>query len=335
MVLGQVRLYFRFEPDQNLSLSTVCGNCRNAGKTTQCVYNSRAIAAKAPVDGYGPTFRSRQSTGQHSSDWRGEETPGTSGISTSAASVPTNSVGLETPPTDTNCVDSMNGVIGDQGQTCEVFGSSSAGSFMRHVQTAIDSRLNPPEGTTLTRGRSPGDRKAHSSYQDSSLFMLPPRGLADGLMQAYWDHDWALYPIIRRDGVEKTYESLWTSGPGNYPLILMSIINICFALGSHYCKLLPPTERRAAGDDFFARAERLYKRAGDIPSYARVQYLLLFGIYLQSTSNVFQCWMTVGQAIRMAQSLGVHLPRPASPVESVSDREYKRRIWHGCVWLDR
>ena len=84
--------------------------------------------------------------------------------------------------------------------------------------------------------------------------------------------------------------------------------------------------------DKFGVFEALYRKTGEKPSYERVQCLLLFGIYLQSTSSVCKCWMTVGQAIRMAQSLGIHVD---DPLRSARYREYKRRIWHGCVWLDR
>ncbi|KAE8421008.1 fungal-specific transcription factor domain-containing protein [Aspergillus pseudocaelatus] len=197
----------------------------------------------------------------------------------------------------------MNGVTGDPTQIREVFGSKYP-SF--------------------------------SSHEEPGLFLLPPRGLADGLIQAYWDNEWVLYPVIHRQKIEETYELLWMSKTsGNYPLIHICIINVCFALGCHYCELMPVKERKTTGDDFFGRAQRLYERLGDVPSYEKTQCLLLFGIYLQSTSNVFQCWMTVGQVIRMAQCLGIHLSQSTPFPESSSHEEYKRRTWHGCVWLDR
>jgi hypothetical protein len=98
---------------------------------------------------------------------------------------------------------------------------------------------------------------------------------------------------------------------------------------------LRPEERVVTGSRFFARAERLRGTTEDGPSLENVQYLLLSGIYLQSTSKVFQCWMTVGRAIRMAQSLGLHLPQPPPYSETTARREYKRRAWYGCIWLDR
>ncbi|KAI9043848.1 fungal specific transcription factor domain-containing protein [Aspergillus affinis] len=79
---------------------------------------------------------------------------------------------------------------------------------------------------------------------------------------------------------------------------------------------------------------RLFQRSQYTPSLDKVQCLLLFGIYLQSTNHILRCWMTVGEAIRMAQSLGLYLDQHV-PCNTVGYREYTRRTWHRCVWLDR
>ncbi|KAK9364943.1 fungal-specific transcription factor domain-containing protein [Lipomyces kononenkoae] len=307
-----------------------CNSCEKSSMSAECVYTKRTNDTETSVEDNEPSShkeprdqnvvdRSRvvssslrvlssrlsQHTAQHTYAASGDLP--SSDLSTRILSLPSNPVSFENSPAESHGADSMNGVTGDPTQTPEVFGSSSAGSFMRKIQAAIDARLGATHSTAqgkpaVTTEHSPGDQTCYSSYEDPALFLLPARGLADSLMRAYWDHDWALYPIINRRKVEETYETLWTSKTiGNYPLVLMSTINLCFALGCHYC------------DNFFARAERLYSRVGGGPSCERVQCLLLFGIYLQSTSNVFQCWMTVGQAIRMAQSLGIHLAQPAYP----------------------
>ncbi|OGM48376.1 hypothetical protein ABOM_003368 [Aspergillus bombycis] len=246
-----------------------------------------------------------------------------------------------TEPTGT---DSMNGVTGDPTRTPEVFGSSSAGSFMRQIQSAINARLGVVHANLAAKNEAASQQShshldsqpSSSGYGESALLLLPPRGLADSLMRAYWDNNWSLYPVIDRGKIEPTYESLWTAHTArNYPLIPVTVINLCFAIGCYYCELLPPRERKATSDDFFARAELLYKKTGEALSYERVQCLLLFGIYLQSTTSVSKCWMTVGQAVRMAQSLGIHLTHHDHSRETASQRAYQRRTWHGCVWLDR
>ncbi|KNG91010.1 hypothetical protein ANOM_000780, partial [Aspergillus nomiae NRRL 13137] len=208
---------------------------------------------------------------------------------------------LDSPPfTEPDGTDSMNGVTGDPTRTPEVFGSSSAGSFMRQIQSAINARLGvsyanlaAKKGAASQQSRGhQGSPPSSSSYEEPALFLLPPRGLADALCE----------PI----GI--------TTGPSTP---------------------LSTGERKATSENFFTRAELLYKKTGEALSYERVQCLLLFGIYLQSTPSVSKCWMTVGQAIRMAQSLGIHLTHHDHSRETASQREYQRRTWHGCVWLDR
>ncbi|CAH0046875.1 unnamed protein product [Clonostachys solani] len=230
----------------------------------------------------------------------------------------------------------MNGVTGDPTQTCEIFGSSNAGSFMRQVQAAVDASPDTSQIPVTTTKELPlNTQSARQLLDDPDLMFLPPKGLADALMLSYWDNQWQLYPIIPRREIETIYESLWGSTTMEHlQLAHVSLISICFALGCQYCQLLQPDKRIATGSHFFARADRLHQKLEDGPSLTKVQYLLLSGIYLQSTNKVFQCWMTVGQAIRMAQSLGLHLSQPQPSSETIIQSEYRRRTWHGCVWLD-
>ncbi|KAB8225696.1 fungal-specific transcription factor domain-containing protein [Aspergillus novoparasiticus] len=302
----------------------VCSCCRESGLAGECSYAKRHNA-DGPVRRREGVFESVDG----------------SRFSTGDLSVGPNE--FHDPPVESQGADAMNGVTGDPAETREVFGNSSAGAFMRQLQAAADSRLDPSQSITpqpefRSRKHSfdwddPRSGQARSSLSRPSL-LLPPRGLADALMRAYWDYNWALYPVINRNQVELAYESLWISESStSLSEGSMSIINTCLAIGCHYCNVLQPQERRAAGDDFFSRAERSSQRIAGFPSIENVQCLLLFGIYLQSTSRVFQCWMVVGQGIRMAQSIGIHL-QCASDSGSVAQREYRRRTWHGCVWLN-
>jgi hypothetical protein len=65
-----------------------------------------------------------------------------------------------------------------------------------------------------------------------------------------------------------------------------------------------------------------------------VQYLLLMSQYLQGTVKSVQTWAIHGLAVKAALSLGLHstdAARRFSPIE----REMRKRIWCGCVMLDR
>ncbi|CAK7238453.1 hypothetical protein SEUCBS140593_010703 [Sporothrix eucalyptigena] len=102
-------------------------------------------------------------------------------------------------------------------------------------------------------------------------------------------------------------------------------------------RLLRQRERRCRL--YFARAQKLlqsslWETAG---SLATVQFLLLASQYLQSTNSPHQTWMVVGSTIRTAQSLGLHLRDDGAGTDTLplAERELRRRLWHGCVLLDR
>jgi hypothetical protein len=65
-----------------------------------------------------------------------------------------------------------------------------------------------------------------------------------------------------------------------------------------------------------------------------VQYLLLMGKYLQGTQKSIQTWTIHGLAVKAAFQLGLHSSE-ASKRFSPLEREIRKRVWFGCVVLDR
>ncbi|KAL4737931.1 hypothetical protein BDV11DRAFT_206398 [Aspergillus similis] len=282
-----------------------CGACQRSYNRADCIYENGAGAREASLARVPDDSRAAP---QAAKDYAYPGQRG--GLRASTAperTVPSaaSPLQLDRSPSELHGEDPMSGVIGDPARTREVYGSSSAGSFIRQIQTAINSRLGIAHQVTgeqkaIPRSRFPCPQTSFSTRDEPTLFLLPPRGLADGLIGAYWDSNWALYPAINRRKIVAIYDALWTSPTSvNYPLIPMSIVNLCFAIGCHYSNLLPPKNAWPLAMIFMAARNAL------------------------------------GEAIRMAQSLGVHLCESTVSLETVEDREYKRRIWHCCVWLDR
>ena len=334
-------------------MKVACSACQKGAERSECMYTTKrmsGVGSSATVPSDEPVFRRELNNGNGVKRQRlisptgmgplssvaGHNAPLPHGVRDEVSSA--SLMDTENQPAEPHSVDSMNGVTGGPEETREIFGSSSAGSFMRQIQAAIDAKqssTNLPTRRDISRDMEhfPEDNPL-SIHEEAALFALPSRGLADSLIKAYWDFEWSLYPIVNRRNIETVYESLWAPQRSSCSLISMSIINLCFALGCHYCELLPPQERKSTSKTFFSRAELLHARLPCVLSLERVQLLLLFGIYLQSTNHVFRLWMTVGEAIRMGQSLGIY-QQPDDYSESVSYREIKRRTWHGCIWLDR
>lgn len=65
-----------------------------------------------------------------------------------------------------------------------------------------------------------------------------------------------------------------------------------------------------------------------------VQYLLLMGQYLQGTQKSVEAWAVHGLAVKAAFQLGLHSSE-ASQAFPPLEREIRKRVWFGCVVLDR
>lgn len=235
----------------------------------------------------------------------------------------------------------MTGAMGSDGQA--FFGSSSASSFMKQIKEAVDSKVLYPNRAPGQVGRdkvlfslSPVQTTGERA-SDSFEYILPPRRIADELVGAYWELVHPLYPFLDKQRTENAYRVIWSGETTTMDeRLLMCTINVMFALGCELSKTIAPEQRQASSSVYFKRARDLLQLdlwgAG---STELVQCLLLMGQYLQSTNTHDQCWMVIGHAVRVAQSLGFHLPETSSRLQSIRERELARRIWHGCVLMDR
>jgi hypothetical protein len=66
----------------------------------------------------------------------------------------------------------------------------------------------------------------------------------------------------------------------------------------------------------------------------KVQYLLVSGQYLQGTQRSVETWTIHGLAVKIAFQLGLHSADASLRFPSL-EREIRKRVWYGCVMLDR
>jgi hypothetical protein len=224
------------------------------------------------------------------------------------------------------------------------YGGSSTIAFLREVKQSGQS-----EPTTLHRGDSDA---AISSWPASELHplnlglgretgisALPMRRNADDYLYCFWEFVHPLFPMIHRPTFKSKYERLWRSSYTSHSdddVLFKPMLNLVFALGCKFSSLVPIDQKTRTANEFYekSRSVLLYDILGST-SPAVVQWLLLSGVYFQSTSHASHCWNSIGLAIRLAQSLGMHLEHTGRKPENQLNREMKRRIWHTCVVLDR
>ena len=216
----------------------------------------------------------------------------------------------------------MTGDVSDPPRDPQFFGRSSASAFARQITAAINFKLDPPAYTPVRPSGKLIDRKD---------FALPSRTVGERLLQAYYDGVWLHHPIHDWRPFMKEWESLWDTTKPHLDTF-HCLLNVCFALGTQFDESIAPEDRRREGGVYWERCQLHFGNRIDlVPSQQGVVCLLLMGLFSQGTTNSIMCWMVIGAAIRMAQTLGLHLIKEGS----FYDVEYGRRVWLGCVFLDR
>lgn len=254
------------------------------------------------------------------------------------------------------------------------FGTSSAVSFMSKVQEAIRNfnvvpAINFNEGVSDAgpNASANGSRRnvallglpwktgALDQEHDSIEYLVPARKEADALVESYFKYVFCLRPYLNRATFQKRYMKLWSPDEigfdqeqavsVNPPKLCRTelediqfyvTLNLVFALGCRTNPSLSPYERISRSERFFQRTQksRIFEILNE-GSLELVQSMLLMGQYLQSTERSSQCWNVIGFAIRVAQGIGLHLDLPATTRRSQLEVEMRRRVWWGCIALDR
>lgn len=237
---------------------------------------------------------------------------------------------------------SVHAIIGaalDEDNREGFFGSSSAGTFMQHVQKMVQQKIGGMSGQPAANQDvyplalpASGHAIVHPKPVD---YVLPSRRRADILMGCYWKYAHVLYPYLDKMQVEDDYEKLWRSEASiTDERSYMCLLNVIFALSSQIDDSIPIETRQQSAYVFYTRARELLDIA-ETGLVRSVQTLLLLGQYYQSTSEPHPCWIFTGLAIRTAQSLGLHLAETSERVADIRTRELLRKVWHGCVLMDR
>ncbi|OAP63460.1 hypothetical protein AYL99_02687 [Fonsecaea erecta] len=240
---------------------------------------------------------------------------------------------------DSGGANAMMGLM-DEGEPGEVgvVGDSSAASFMNRIKAALDQQLTPDSAQHASSTVSP---RATGSQRQRRFktpdYVLPPRQQADRLLEVYWKIVDPLYPFVDKEDFMGKYQTLWTGNPTmDDEVCFICLLNAIFAISCILDSSIRPPDRVSSGEGFYKRAlvhfdlEFLQHR-----SVHTVQCLLLLAQYLQSTSEPQQCWLFAGLAIRIAQSLGLDLPSTSARTSSGKPNDFLRKVWHGCVLMDR
>lgn len=233
------------------------------------------------------------------------------------------------------------------GPTFRVGGSSSTASFLQQLRSAVEERAQTPRDD-LDPTAQTFYHRSHKSHRGSAnrrhrqalleqLCVLPPRHRADTMIDFFWIQGIRLYPFLVKSSFTTAYQALWTGNAASTEQILIYCsLNVIFAIASQFSHDIPLEMRESTAELYFERAmQLLHLEVFSVGSLQLVQTILLMGMYLQSTDEAHRCWVLIGVAIRVAQGLRLHLPETTAGMKCQSERELARRVWHGCILMDR
>ena len=133
------------------------------------------------------------------------------------------------------------------------------------------------------------DDLAVPSLDDSDPYIVPPRPLADEYFNVYLAYVHPFFPAIRRTTFVSQYRQFYER-PANPPRKWLGILNMIFAIGSHYCRLSNPDD--GDGENaavYLARARKLVFDEDSLFRHSDLQQIqveLLMSIYLLCLGQV-------------------------------------------------
>ncbi|KAK6460358.1 putative transcriptional regulatory protein [Scheffersomyces coipomensis] len=336
----------------------ICGTCTK--RNIECVYGKREKRAKVSVE-YVRSLEERLNMLDHTNNVDHlDNGNGNGNVNHANDSVLTNNNNNTSPENapqnnnknnnktnrpdkddDVNTTDAMGaGSASGRRKDKGFFGRSAAISFMKELSWAVDEapRGQDEEDTDNEKSNYSMSRNDKTSVTRKADIVVPPRSVADKYVRNYFDYAYTLYPFVHRPTFMASYEDIWASDGSSNDVdeLFYSILNVILAFG---CRLAPEGEQLEStsnADLYFERSQELLRfHLMDTGSVLLVQALLLTGQFLQATTRSAGCWNIIGLSIRIAQGLGLHSDLNLTQTKSCIEREIRKRLWHGCLLMDR
>ncbi|KAL4787186.1 hypothetical protein BJX76DRAFT_363952 [Aspergillus varians] len=213
-----------------------------------------------------------------------------------------------------------------------LFGASSGPHILHdagHSACPTSAKRSPAQPRPLKELPRLQKRNSKKELPDVQ-FAIPPRKVADHLLNLYWDFVDSAYPWLDRASIESAYETLWSNDGEAEPTMderaLHCILNLMFATSCVASQGEPPLSRYQSSVVSFDRAQELMSYGlMEIYSFEIIQILLLTA----------KCFRNIGTAIHIVQELGLHVPETTKAISDPRERGLARQVWNGCVIMDR
>jgi proline utilization trans-activator len=208
---------------------------------------------------------------------------------------------------------------------------------LEETSPSIRDTFNPACRSETETNPSPQDRITPRSVQGSTSLgdhndFLPPRRLADRLVDSFFDRVHLNFQLFDRNTFRVQYESLW-SPPHSLPGSNISesgwacVLYMVFVLGAQSMERDNLPEAAAIQRRYLTIVVREgLQRVVLTATLANVHALALLGLYQHNAGERNTAWMLLGHASRMAIALGIQRDGETANFDYIT-RNTRRTTW--------
>ncbi|CZR69699.1 related to transcriptional activator acu-15 [Phialocephala subalpina] len=216
-------------------------------------------------------------------------------------------------------------------------GEASDVRFFHAVKQVLqDNTLEPPEVVSEHEIQS-YDQGIEPPDVSGRHIGLPPKESADSYINIYFSTIHIAYPFICKPEFMVRYEKYWKGDlEDGLNASWLSILYTIFSIGAYYHSF-PRSENDVTHVHlrYFRQALALSGSVLSNCTLTNVQMLLTQCFFLLATGQTDRCWNSLGLAIRVGQSIGLHVENALKSRSSPVEQETMRRTWYSMFVLDR
>lgn len=167
------------------------------------------------------------------------------------------------------------------------------------------------------------------------MHVLPPKELADQLFNAYLETVHPAFMVIRKKTFTDQYQKFYR-GPSRPPRTWLAILNLIFAIGCRYLRLVNSADDGDLEDLVYLNRARKLSLSGNVlfehADLQQIQVESLAAFYLLSLDQVNRAFRLSSLAFRSSLSLGINLRFVDDRTQNASKEARSRLWWAICIF---
>ena len=190
-----------------------------------------------------------------------------------------------------------------------------------------------PLASNMTFARLVIAAVSNSPIPDSTGSGLPPRQVAQGLVQYYISNMYSLFPFLQETSILTTLDEIYQD---------RIIKDLDYWVVYMVLAIASTAQSRAFNDEYYLNGVDFASQALDFADHAfapgyvtQIQSLLLLTQYSMLDPTHFHAWHLIGFTTRAVVDLGLHQDPPTSSVSDKNVLNLRRKIFYCAYALDR